>query len=62
MNREQYLAALKRLDLPPAGKATIAALGVSKRQAIRYAQGDSAIPGPVARLLRMYLKHGLDCQ
>ena len=58
MTQTQYLKALKRLKLTTAGKATAAILGVTLRQVQRYAAG-ARIPGPIALLLAMYLKHGL---
>lgn len=58
MTKLQYLAALKKLGLTPASKATAAALGVGLRTAQGYAEG-RPIPKPVALLLAMYLKHGL---
>jgi hypothetical protein len=58
VTKKQYHAALKRLSLTPAGKATAAALGLTVRQCQRYAAGDP-IPATVALLLRMYLQHGL---
>lgn len=59
MTAKQYLAALKSLGLTPASKATAAALGLSLRQCQRIAAGDCDVPGPVDKLLRMYLRHGL---
>lgn len=58
MANNQYLAALKRLGLTPASKATAEALGLSVRQVQRIAAGQ-AVPETVAKLLRMYLDHGL---
>jgi hypothetical protein len=59
LTTKQYLAALKRLGLTPASKKTAQALGLSPRQCQRIAAGESAVPGPVALLLAMYLAHGL---
>ena len=59
MTKNQYLAALKKLDLSPASRATAAALGLTVRQCQRLAAGDSPIPETVALLLTMYLEHGL---
>lgn len=56
MTTAQYLAALKKLDLSPSGKQTAEALGLSLRQCQRIASGDSAVPGPVDRLLRLMLE------
>jgi hypothetical protein len=60
MTTKQYLAALKKLELTPAGKATASALGLSLRQCQRIAAGDVPVPGPVEKLLTLYLKHGID--
>lgn len=57
---ESYLAALAELGLQPASRATAAALGLSVRQCQRIAAGaPRAIPGPIGRLLAMYLRYGL---
>jgi hypothetical protein len=55
----QYLAALKRLGLTPAGQATAAALGVTVRQCQRYAAGE-AVTETVAILLRLLVDTGKD--
>jgi len=57
MTTKQYLSALRKLGLTPAGKATATALGLSLRQCQRIAAG-AKIPKPVYLLLSMYLKHG----
>ena len=59
MTTKQYLAALKKLDLTPSGKATAAALGLSVRQCQRIACGAAPVPEAVALLLAMYLEHGV---
>jgi hypothetical protein len=59
MTKKQYLDALKKLGLPPHGKATMAALGLRMRQLTRYASGDSKPTPTIERLLAMYLSHGL---
>ena len=59
METAEYLAALKRLGLTTASQRTSMAIGHNVRQCQRFANGDAAIPAPVARLLRMYLKFGL---
>jgi hypothetical protein len=56
MTRKQYLAAIRRLGLSQVGAGR--ALGVSERQAQRYAAGDSPIPPPIARLLTLMLAAG----
>lgn len=58
--QKQYLAALRKLGLTTASKATAAALGLSLRQCQRIANDAStAVPGPIGRLLAMYMAHGL---
>jgi plasmid maintenance system antidote protein VapI len=59
MTTAQYLAALRKLGLPPYGKATCEALGLRPRQIARMASGESDVTETVALLLRMYLRHGL---
>lgn len=59
MTIKQYLAALKKLGLTPAGQATAEALGLTVRQCQRIASGENEISGTIAKLLAMYLKHGL---
>lgn len=54
MTTKQYLAALKKLGLPHAGKATRAALGVSERQLQYYAAG-RPIPETIAIILQLRL-------
>jgi hypothetical protein len=58
MTTNQYLQALRRLKLLPHGNETAKVLGLSHRQVQRLAAG-SPIPGPVAKLLQMYLKFGV---
>lgn len=50
MTTAQYLKALKRLALTPAGKLTAKTLGVGLRALARYSAGQK-IPQPVANLL-----------
>lgn len=59
MTTKQYLDALRKLDLTPSGNATAEALGLSKRQAQRIAAGDSPVPKPVAKLLRLMIATGV---
>lgn len=59
MTTIQYLIALEKLGLKPASKATAEALGLSLRQCMRIAAGKCGVPGPVAKLLKSYLRHGL---
>jgi hypothetical protein len=59
MTNRQYLAVLKKLGLTPAGKATADVLGLSLRQCQRIGSVQAPVPGPVALLLAMYLRHGI---
>lgn len=56
MTTKQFLAALRMLELTPYAAAE--PLGISLRQAHRYAAG-APVPPTVAKLLRLYLEHGL---
>jgi len=58
MTKKQYHAALRKLGLTVAGKATAHALGLTVRQCQRLAAGNR-ISGPLSRLLAMYLRHGI---
>jgi hypothetical protein len=58
MTTAEYLTALHKLGLPPYGKATCMALGMSPRGIARMAAGEN-VTATVALLLRMYLRHGL---
>jgi hypothetical protein len=58
MTTRQFLAALKKLGLSTASQRTARALGVSVRRCQSYA-GGARVPDPVARLLAMYIVHGL---
>lgn len=55
MTNEYYRTALKALGLTIVGAGPV--LGISKRQAQRYAAAD-AIPGPVAKLIHVMV----DCE
>lgn len=55
MTTHQYLAALKKLGLTRAGKATAETLGLTLRQCQRYAAGDP-VPEPIAKLLRLMIE------
>ena len=59
LTANQYLAALKKLGLTPASKRTAAALGLTVRQCQKYAAGTVAVPETVAKLIAMYLAHGI---
>jgi hypothetical protein len=56
MTPAAYRAALARLGLTPASKATAEALGVTVRSSQRYASGERAIPKPIENLLAEMLK------
>jgi len=58
MTTKQFHAALKRLGLSTASQRTAKALGVSVRRCQGYAAG-AVVPNPIARLLAMYIVHGL---
>jgi hypothetical protein len=53
--RLQYLDA-RKIGLRPHAKSTARALGLSLRQCQRIAAGESRVPGPVAKLLRLALQ------
>lgn len=59
MTTSQYLTALSKLELTPSGKRTADTLGLSLRQCQRIAGGESAVPGPVAKLLRLMIRLNL---
>lgn len=54
MTLDQYHAALDRLNLKPAAKATAFQLGISVRHAQRIAAGHP-VPATVARVLELML-------
>lgn len=56
MTTAQYLAALHKLGLTPSSQKTADTLGLSLRQCQRIASGDSAVPGPVEKLLRLMVR------
>jgi hypothetical protein len=53
-----YKAALARLGLTPASRATAERLGVGIRSSQRYASGERPVPKPVQNLLNEMLKRG----
>lgn len=57
MTKETFVKVLKKLGHTPYSSHDD--LGLSLRQAMRYAAGDQPIPGPVAKLLDMYQRHGI---
>lgn len=59
MPPDEYRNALDALGLTIAGKATARALGLGVRHCQRLATGEVTVPGPVEKLLKMYIKHGL---
>jgi hypothetical protein len=60
MSKNEYVAALKKLGLTTAGKATAEALGLGVRHCQRIANGETKVPGPVENLLNMYLEYGTE--
>jgi hypothetical protein len=57
MTQSEYQRTIKRLGLSIVGAGEV--IGVGPRQAQRFAHGDSAVPEPVARLLRLMIKNGI---
>jgi hypothetical protein len=57
MNKTQYRAALKKLDLSIVGAAPI--LGISRRQSQRIAAGDSPVPEPLEKLLHFMIESSI---
>jgi DNA-binding transcriptional regulator YiaG len=57
MTHSEFNAILARLDLTQVGAAKL--LGVTDRQARRYAAGDSHIPQAAAKLLRLLARGAL---
>jgi hypothetical protein len=57
MSAAQYRAAIERLEFTQVGIAPF--LGISRRQAQRYALGERKIPEAVAKLLRLMLRLNL---
>jgi hypothetical protein len=55
MKTSQYCSALKTLGLSIVGAAPV--VGISRRQSQRIAAGDSPVPDPVAKLLRLMIEH-----
>lgn len=55
MTLNNYLIALKALDLKWCSRETAETLGLSVRQLIRISNGHSPVPEPVARLLACLL-------
>jgi hypothetical protein len=58
MTPQQFTEAIHALGFPSPYAAT-AALGVSAPQAWRYAAGKSRVPDTLAKLIEMYLRHGI---
>ncbi len=57
MKRKEYREILKKLGIAVDRADEI--IGLSWRQCRRFADGDSPVPKPVARLLRVMLKHNI---
>ena len=55
MTAKQYKAHLDTLELSIVGAAPV--FGISRRQSQRIAAGDSPVPKPVAKLLRLMIEH-----
>lgn len=59
MTNEEYREALRKLRFKPNSKETAQYLGLSVRQAQRIAAGEFPVPETLAKLIAMYLKHGV---
>ena len=59
MTHKAYLAALRKLELSVGGARTAEVFGLSRRQLTRYATGIAEVSGPLEKLIRQYLEHGL---
>lgn len=59
MTAKQYRDALKKLGLTIAGDAP-KVLGIGPRQSQRMAAGHSPVPEPIARLIRLIIRLGID--
>jgi len=59
MTQAEYNAALETLGLPIVGAVK---LGASKRSAQRFAGGQTAVPGPLAVLIRLMIKRGISVE
>ena len=57
MTGSEFATLREKLGLSMAQVAL--ALGIERRSAYRYEDGDRPIPDSIARLLRMYVKHGI---
>ena len=57
MTAEQFSKAVTKLDHNT--NTICVPLGISRRQAHRYASEEQPVPMTVALLLKMYLKHGI---
>jgi predicted transcriptional regulator len=57
MTAKQFCAALKSLGISKNGAADL--IGVSRSTVYLYANGTSEVPEVVAKLLEMYLRHGV---
>lgn len=57
MTDRQYCATIAKLGLSQLEAGRV--LGVAPRTAQRYASGETAVPEPVAKLLRLMLARGI---
>ena len=60
MNKREYLEALDTLGLTIVGAGPV--FGLSKRHAQRYAAGHTAIPGHLAKLVRVMIARRISPQ
>jgi hypothetical protein len=56
MTPRQFVNALKKLGMTPGSKRAAEALGVTVRQNLRYAYGETEVPATIIKLLECLLK------
>jgi hypothetical protein len=52
----QFVNALKKLDMTPGSKRAAEALGVTVRQNLRYAGGETDVPATIIKLLECLVR------
>jgi hypothetical protein len=57
MTPERFIAKLKKLGYTPHNAHEL--LGIGRRSAFRYAEGETVIPEVVIKLIDMYERHGV---
>jgi hypothetical protein len=56
MTPRQFVTALKKLGMTPGSKRAAEALGVTVRQNLRYASGETGVPSTVVKLLECLIQ------